>query len=231
MTLATSSTEIGCIENNVIDKILNENFVDTSSLKTATDLKKAKPINPDASLVWRTLSGETAAFDQLVIKYKNNITNLVGSYVKDFDMVKDVVQETFIRAYNALGKYRFESKFYTWLYRIAVNTSYSYLSSQQSWLTKVEPMENHSDYEYVGPITLEPEKSSLNDDLRDAINMSISKLPIKLRTALLLRETEGLSYEEISSVLSCELGTVKSRISRAREHVMADLSHLYEKTK
>ena len=230
MSLSIAGSKSECIQAKAIAHLFYDQQIDTSTLKSVDELKKAKPINIDNALVWRTLNGEAAAFDKLVMKYQTNITNLVSNYVKDFDMVKDVVQETFIRAYNALGKYRFESMFYTWLYRIAVNTAYSYLNSQKSWLTRVEPISDDGLHEYVAPVTLEPEKSSQNDDLKDAIQKSISKLPIKLRTALLLREYEGLGYEEIAKVLNCELGTVKSRIARAREKVMKDLEFLYDRS-
>jgi len=230
MSLSIAGSKSECIQAKSIAQLFYDPQVDTSTLKSADELKKTKPVNIDNALVWRTLNGESAAFDKLVMKYQTTITSLVSNYVKDFDMVKDVVQETFIRAYNALGKYRFESMFYTWLYRIALNTAYSYLNSQKSWLTKVVPISDEGLYEYVAPVTLEPEKSSQNDDLKDAIQKSINKLPIKLRTALLLREYEGLGYEDISKVLNCELGTVKSRIARAREKVMKDLEFLYDRS-
>lgn len=184
----------------------------------------------DACLVARTLEGDTQAFDMLVIKYQSRIARLVSVYIKDFDAARDVVQESFIRAYKALNNYRRESRFYTWLYRIAVNTSYNYLKSNKSRLTRMESIEGNLQAEQAESLFKNPEQSYQNDDLRRGIQRAVSLLPLELRSALVLREVEGMSYEQIAEVVGCELGTVKSRISRARERVVQKTKHLYEST-
>lgn len=186
-------------------------------------------VDTDKALLVRTMDGDTKAFDLLVKKYQGNISNVVSRYIQDFDAVKDVVQETFIRAYKALNSYRFESQFYTWLYRIAVNASYNYLKSNRSWMTKVSTQGEDFAYEQTASRILEPELSKSNDELKTFILKAVSSLPIELRTVLLLREREGLNYEQIAETIGCELGTVKSRIFRAREKVIQKTSHLYER--
>jgi RNA polymerase sigma-70 factor (ECF subfamily) len=166
----------------------------------------------------------------LVIKYQSRIARLVSVYIKDFDAARDVVQESFIRAYKALNNYRRESRFYTWLYRIAVNTSYNYLKSNKSRLTRMESIEGNLQAEQAESLFKNPEQSYQNDDLRRGIQRAVSLLPLELRSALVLREVEGMSYEQIAEVVGCELGTVKSRISRARERVVQKTKHLYEST-
>lgn len=192
----------------------------TKETKTKTD--------SDSRLVKLTLEGDKQAFDLLVIKYQSRITRLVSVYIQDFDAAKDVVQESFFRAYKALRNYRRESQFYTWLYRIAVNTSYNYLKSNKSWMTRMESMEGNAQAEQAESQYLSPERAYQNDDLRQGIQRAVSLLPLELRSVLLLREVEGMSYEQIAVVVGCELGTVKSRISRARDRVVQKTAHLYE---
>ena len=182
----------------------------------------------DAVLVARTLEGDTQAFDMLVIKYQSRIARLVSVYIQDFDTARDVVQETFIRAYKALNNYRGESRFYTWLYRIAVHTSCNFLKSNKSWLTQMESAEGNLQAEQAESPIKNPEQSCQNDDLRRGIQRAVSLLPLELRSALLLREVEGMSYEQIAEVVGCELGTVKSRISRARDKVVQKTKYLHE---
>lgn len=182
----------------------------------------------DALLVTQTLEGDKQAFDMLVVKYQSRIARLVSVYIQDFDAARDVVQETFIRAYKALNNYRRESQFYTWLYRIAVNTSYNFLKSNKSWSTRMESIEGNLQVEQAESLFQNPEKSYQNDDLKRCIHRAVSLLPLELRSALLLREVEGMSYEQIAEVVGCELGTVKSRISRARDKVVQKTKHLYE---
>lgn len=189
--------------------------------------KKAEK-DSDTRLVELTLQGQNKAFDMLVIKYQTRIMRLVSVYIQDSDAAKDVVQETFIRAYKALRNYRRESQFYTWLYRIAVNTSYNYLKSNKSWINRMESIEGNSQAERAESQFLDPERSYQNDNIRSGIHRAVSQLPLDLRCALLLREIEGLSYEQIAEVVGCELGTVKSRISRARERVVQKTAHLFD---
>ncbi len=204
--------------------------VGTIEVPKALLQSKRKPaIDSDKHLVDRTLRGDTRAYDLLVMKYQSRIARLVSVYIQDFDSAKDVVQESFFRAYKALTNYRGDSQFYTWLYRIAVNTSYNYLKANRNWLTRVETMEDNSQAEHAESKSLDPERASHNDDLKRGIHHAVAKLPLELRTVLMLREVEGLSYEQISEVVGCELGTVKSRISRARERVTEKTRHLYEK--
>lgn len=176
-----------------------------------------------------TLAGNNKGFDMLVHKYQGRIYRLVQSLVPDFDTAKDVVQETFIRAFKALRNYRRESQFYTWLYRIALNTSYNHLKTTRNWHTKTESLDEElsevHEVDHMGP-----ERVRENEDLKQGIQIAVSQLPMDLRSALVLRELEGFSYEQISEIVGCELGTVKSRISRARERVMAKTAHLYERT-
>ncbi len=208
----------------------NQNVISTIKFETKTQLQNKTKKDGDTKLVELTLEGDKHAFDMLVIKYQTRISRLVSVYISDFDAAKDVVQESFIRAYKALHKYRRESQFYTWLYRIAVNTSYNYLKSNKSWLTRMESMEGNGQAEQAESNYLDPEQSYQNDVLRHGIQRAVAQLPLDLRSALLLREMEGLSYEQISEIVGCELGTVKSRISRARERVVEKTKHLYERT-
>lgn len=205
-------------------------------LGSALKKKSAQPLGKsrsqkesDVRLVELTLQGDNKAFDMLVIKYQTRIARLVSVYIQDFDAARDVVQETFIRAYKALPKYRRESQFYTWLYRIAVNTSYNFLKSNKSWMTRMETIEGNCQAEQAESKYLDPERSYQNDDLRREIQRAVAQLPIDLRCVLLLREMEGMSYEQIAEIVGCELGTVKSRISRARERVVQKTSHLFER--
>jgi len=195
--------------------------------------KKSQPEedkkSSDNYLVELTLNGDTRAYDMLVIKYQNRISRLVSVYIQDFDSARDVVQETFIRAYKALKNYRQESQFYTWLYRIAVNTSYNYLKSNKSRLTRMESIEDNHQAEQAESLYMDPEHARANEDLREGIHKAVSQLSLELRSVLLLRELEGLSYEQIAEIVGCELGTVKSRISRARDRVMQLTRHLYER--
>lgn len=200
-----------------------------SAKKTSLKNPKTKDVESDVYLVDRTLEGDKRAFDMLVVKYQTRIARLVAVYIQDFDAARDVVQESFIRAYKALHNYRRESQFYTWLYRIAVNTSYNYLKSNKSWMTRMESMEGNVQAEQAESQYLDPERSYQNDDLRRGIQRAVAQLPLDLRCVLLLREMEGLSYEQIAEIVGCELGTVKSRISRARERVVQKTTHLYER--
>ena len=173
----------------------------------------------DILLVRRAQKGDFRAFDLLVIKYQAKIISVSQRLVKDINIAEDMAQETFIKAYKVLDSFREESAFYTWIYRIAVNTSKNYLISRGRSKENTES-EMHNDLsnsilELEGQDS--PEDLLLADNLKDLINTELNDLPEEIRTSLTLREYEGLSYEEISNILDCPVGTVRSRIFRGRE--------------
>jgi RNA polymerase sigma-70 factor (ECF subfamily) len=176
----------------------------------------------DKQLVARVQKGDKRAFDMLVLKYQYKVHAIVSRYIKDFDEVNDVVQEAFIKAYRALAKFRGESAFYTWLYRIAVNTAKNYLVARNRRPPASDVDAADADY-YEGGQRLQdidsPENLLYRDELEAVVDQSIRDLPEDLRTAVTLREFEGLSYEEIAEVMGCPVGTVRSRIFRAREAI------------
>ena len=176
----------------------------------------------DQELVRRVQKGDRRAFDLLFLRYQHKINNLVARYVHAQDEVEDVVQEAFIKAYRALPRFRGESAFYTWLYRIAVNTSKNYLVSRARRPQGVELDAIEADVGEVAEAlqdTEDPEGALRRDQLEAVVNGAIGDLPEDLRAALTLREFDGLSYEQIATVMECPVGTVRSRIFRAREAV------------
>lgn len=176
----------------------------------------------DEELVRRVQRGDKKAFDSLVRKYQYKITQLINRYVKDPDEALDVAQESFIKAYRALASFRGESAFYTWLYRIAINTAKNHLAMRSR-----RPTDDEIDFEqaeqFEGGARLReletPEGLLLTDELAHVIQSALEDLPDELRAAITLREFDGLSYEEIASVMECPVGTVRSRIFRAREAI------------
>lgn len=176
----------------------------------------------DQRLVERVQKGDKHAFDLLVKKYQHKIIALISRYVQDHSEQQDVAQEAFIKAYRALGSFRAESAFYTWMYRIAINTAKNHLvfKGRRPPSTDVE-MEDAENFGFDGHITdnTSPEANLMRDELESKIFATISKLPDDLRDAITLREMEGLSYEEIAEVMQCPVGTVRSRIFRAREAI------------
>lgn len=176
----------------------------------------------DGQLVARVQQGDKRAFEVLVLKYRHRIFSLVSRFVRDPDEVQDVVQEAFIKAYRAIGGFRGESAFYTWLYRIAANTAKNHLVSRARRPPgadlDVEDAEQ-LDAAWALRDVEDPESLLMTEQLREAVEAAIRRLPEDLRTALMLREFEGLSYEEIAEVMGCPVGTVRSRIFRAREAV------------
>lgn len=185
----------------------------------------------DKALVERVQGGDKRAFELLVLKYQHRIFSLVSRMIRDSDDVQDVVQEAFIKAYRALPNFRGESAFYTWLYRIAVNTAKNHLVSRsrrpQGVDVDVEDAEFMDSAEGLRDIA-GPESEMATEQLKAVIDEAISALPEDLRSALSLREFEGLSYEEIATVMDCPVGTVRSRIFRAREAVDAAIMPLME---
>ncbi|SFC99602.1 RNA polymerase, sigma-24 subunit, RpoE [Thiohalospira halophila DSM 15071] len=176
----------------------------------------------DAELVERARNGDTAAFDALVRKYQHKITKLVGRYVDDHAEVLDVTQDAFIKAYRALDRFRGDSAFYTWLYRIAINTAKNHLVAQGRRppgsdvdVDDAEQIAGYGSFSDSGT----PERMALRDEIEQTVFDAIEALPEDLRTAITLRELEGMSYEEIAAAMDCPIGTVRSRIFRAREAI------------
>lgn len=185
----------------------------------------------DQDLVLRVQQGDKSAFDLLVIKYQHKIIQLVNRYVKDSSEAQDVAQEAFIKAYRALGNFRGESAFYTWLYRIAINTAKNYLVSRsrrssdyQVDIQDAEQIENAP--QLHGMET--PERLLFNQEIIETIKTAIENLPEEMRVAIMLREFEGMSYEEIAEAMDCPVGTVRSRIFRAREAIDSKLTPLLD---
>ena len=194
------------------------------------------PCDSDALLVQRAVAGDQRAFELLVIKYQRRLQRLIGRMVRDSDLVEDIAQETFIRAYRALPQFRGESQFYTWLYRIAVNTTRKFLQERKRSPTMSDRAvasneDNDETFWAVGePSTDEtPESVLAAKEVAAAVNSGLAALPPDLRQALTLREIEGLSYEEIAAVMDCPMGTVRSRIFRARELISAKLKPMLER--
>lgn len=193
------------------------------------------PGDSDLLLVERTVAGDTRAFELLVIKYRRRIMRLIGRMVRDADLVEDIAQETFIRAYRALHQFRGEAQFYTWLYRIAVNTAKKFLLELKRDPVVTESALRSADDEdetsRAGnePTTDEtPESVLAAREIAAVVNAAMEALPDDLRQAVTLREIEGLTYEEIAQVMDCPIGTVRSRIFRAREAISAKVKPLLE---
>ncbi len=190
-------------------------------------------------LVQRTLAGESRAFDLLVIKYQRRVERLIGRMVRDSDLVQDITQETFIRAYRALAQFRGDAQFYTWLYRIAVNTAKKQLLElKRDPLVYQSQMKTGDDDETSGferelntqvADTETPESILAGKEIAQAVNEAVDALPHELRMAITLREIEGLSYEEIAQALDCPIGTVRSRIFRAREAISQRIKPMLER--
>lgn len=188
----------------------------------------------DLELVRRAQRGERGAFDLLVLRYQHKVVKLVARLLRDRTEAEDVAQEAFVKAYRALGSFRGDSAFYTWLYRIAVNTARNSLASRQrrpleyeaglseAEQTAVEARMRHTDT---------PEATALSEEIHQAVNRAIGELPEDLRTAIVLREVEGLSYEEIAAAMDCPVGTVRSRIFRAREAIDRVLEPLVDESR
>ncbi|PWF24169.1 RNA polymerase sigma factor RpoE [Corticimicrobacter populi] len=186
----------------------------------------------DNELVVRVQRGDKAAFDLLVLKYQRKIMRLVSRMVRDQAEVEDVVQEAFIKAYRALPQFRGDSAFYTWLYRIAINTARNWLSSagrrpSAPSAIETEDGETFDETDNLTDIST-PESVLASRQVAAAVNDAIETLPDELRTAIVLREIEGMSYEDIAQSMGCPIGTVRSRIFRAREAISARLRPLLD---
>lgn len=187
--------------------------------------------NVDKALVERVQRGDKRAFDLLVLKYQHKLVKLISRYIRDQSEVLDVAQESFLKAYRAIPNFRGESAFYTWLYRIAINTAKNHLVAQGRRppdgdidSTEAEQYEGESELKESAT----PERLLLRDEIERTVVDAIEKLPEDLRTAITLREIEGLSYEEIAQAMDCPIGTVRSRIFRAREAINKRLEPLID---
>ena len=200
----------------------------------ATLLQGEKPGDADAMLVERAVAGDDKAFELLVIKYQRRIQRLIGRMVRDVDLVEDIAQETFIRAYRALAQFRGEAQFYTWLYRIAVNTAKKALMDLKRNPTVSENFFKSGDDDETSLLENDlissetPDAVLASKEIAEMVNTAMEALPEELRQAITLREIEGLSYEEISQVMNCPVGTVRSRIFRAREAISERIKPLLE---
>ena len=206
-------------------------------------MSRQLPISPspasDLLLVQRALAGDLRAFEQLVLKYRQRVERLVGRMLRDPGLVEDVAQETFIRAYKALGQFRGESAFYTWLYRIAVNTARKQIADlRRDPVQSMSALEGGEDDEASGgeleqvlrmADAATPEALLASKEIAQALDQAMEGLTAELRQAITLREIEGLSYDEIGRRLDCPVGTVRSRIFRAREAISARIKPLLER--
>ncbi len=186
----------------------------------------------DQALVERAQGGDQKAFDQLVSKYQRKLERLLSRYVRDAAEVEDVAQEAFIKAYRALPGFRGDSAFYTWLYRIGINTAKNYLVAQgrrapTSTGFDAEEAEGFDDAALLRDINT-PESLLMTKQIGETVNAAMEALPEELRRAIMLREIDGLSYEEIAATMDCPIGTVRSRIFRAREAVAGRLRPLLD---
>ena len=186
----------------------------------------------DQQLVQRVKKGDKQAYDLLVIKYQHRILRLVSGYIHDYQEVQDITQEAFIKAYKALANFRGDSSFYTWLYRIAINTAKNYLISKGRKMMESEVDVHDSEFQETSHALRDittPEGKLASAEIEKTIHETIGDLPDDLKTAVMLREFDGLSYEEIAKVMDCPIGTVRSRIFRAREAIEKKLKPLLHK--
>jgi RNA polymerase sigma-70 factor (ECF subfamily) len=189
------------------------------------------PDDTDQELVRRVQAGDQSAFNLLVLKYQHRVLKLVGRFVNDPTEAEDVAQEAFLKAYRALASFRGDSAFYTWLYRIAINTAKNALVSQRRRPVDFDlDLQDPDQYERQARLKEAdtPEGVLLTDEIRTVVEEAMEQLPEDLRTAIVLRELEGLSYEEIAEAMDCPVGTVRSRIFRAREAIDKKLKPLLD---
>ncbi|KZE25405.1 RNA polymerase sigma factor RpoE [Crenobacter luteus] len=189
----------------------------------------------DQQLVERAQRGEKRAFDLLVAKYQRRLGRLLSRFIRDSADVEDVTQEAFVKAYRALPSFRGESAFYTWLYRIGINTAKNFLSAngRRHVLNSEVVDEDGESFDMASqvPDLNTPETELMNRQIVETVNAAVAQLPEELRTAISLREMDGLSYEEIARVMNCPIGTVRSRIFRAREAIATELRPLLDTAK
>ncbi len=209
----------------LMDMSLDKKSLPSSDSQNSGNLMTERDI--DQLLVERAQMGDKRAFEMLFIKYQRKLSRLISRLVRDPGEVEDVTQESFIKAYRALASFRGDSAFYTWLYRIGVNTAKNYLVSMgrrapTSTLIDNDEAESYGESELLKDVNT-PEAELMSRQIAETVNNSMDALPEELRTAIRLREIEGLSYEEIASIMNCPIGTVRSRIFRAREAIAEKL--------
>lgn len=196
---------------------------------TNTDVPPPQEL--DLELVRRVQRGDSAAFDLLVRKYQHRIVALIGRYIHDWSECQDVAQDTFLRAYRAIGNFRGDAQFYTWLHRIAVNTAKNHLVAHKR-RPPTDDVDAGDAEQYDSGSRLRdtdtPERELMRQELERTVMKAVEALPEELRTAITLREVEGMSYEEIAQKMDCPIGTVRSRIFRAREAIDAELRPLVD---
>lgn len=199
---------------------------------TACDASAMSAEQSDLSLVQLAQRGDAGAFDALVRRYQHKVVKLVMRYVRDPAEAEDIAQEAFIKAYRALPRFRGDSAFYTWLYRIAINTAKNVLAARSRSPIEYDLDRDNGEesYDIVARMkdTATPEALALTEEIRSTVTAAIEALPEDLRTAIQLRELEGLSYEEIAAAMECPVGTVRSRIFRAREAIDARLREVFD---
>lgn len=208
-------------------------------MTTPEDHFSPPPPDSDVMLVQRTLAGDQRAFELLVIKYQRRVERLIGRMVRDVDLVPDIAQETFIRAYRALAQFRGDAQFYTWLYRIAVNTAKKQLMELKRDPLVFPSQMKSTDEDETSSLERElnssvadnetPEAVLASKEIAQAVNAAVDALPEELRMAITLREMDGLSYGEIAQALDCPIGTVRSRIFRAREAISLRIKPMLER--
>ncbi len=187
----------------------------------------------DQLLVERVKSGDKKAYDLLVLKYQHKIIKLIMRYVRDPSEAQDVAQEAFVKAYRALPKFRGDSAFYTWLYRISINTAKNYIvAMNRRPLDYNLDLQDPDQYEVNAKLKDEdsPEALLMREELKQTIETTLASLPEDLRTAIMLREVDGMSYEEIAQAMECPVGTVRSRIFRAREAIDHDMQPIIDES-
>ena len=201
-------------------------------------LMESRPVNPeravDQKLVEKAQKGDKKAFGMLVEKYQRRLTRLLSRMVRDQSEIEDIVQDSFIKAYRAINNFRGDSAFYTWLYRIGINTAKNHLVKlgkrpKAMNDVEIEDIENFEDAQDLRNLET-PESSMMSSQIITSVNQTIESLPDELKEAISLREMDGLSYEEISDLMNCPIGTVRSRIFRAREAIAEKLKPLIETT-
>jgi RNA polymerase sigma-70 factor (ECF subfamily) len=204
-------------------------------LRRGGSLRSFSPMSAeesDLSLVQRAQRGESGAFDALVRRYQHKVVKLVMRYVRNPTEAEDIAQDAFIKAYRALSRFRGDSAFYTWLYRIAINTAKNSLAARARNPVQLDSNgsgdEDRPGLEERMIDTATPEALALTEEIRATVSAAIDRLPEDLRTAIMLRELEGLSYEEIAKTMDCPVGTVRSRIFRAREAVDERLREIFD---
>jgi RNA polymerase sigma-70 factor, ECF subfamily len=213
---------------------------DLTTTPHAPDAQAGAPVlDADAAMVQRAVAGDNRAFDWLVIKYEARVARLVARWVRDPGLCEDVTQETFIKAYKALGQFRGDAKFYTWLYRIAVNSAKkAVMRANKDPVRSQSSLENDGDDETSGDAWEQthmavdeqtPESALASKEIAQAINQAMDALPAELREAITLREIEGMSYDDIALAMECPIGTVRSRIFRAREAISARIKPMLDK--